>query len=469
MERFDYLIVGAGPTGLTLAYVLGKQGKKVLVVEREDAIGGCHRVKRLNGLFTEHSPRVYLNSYKNMKHILLDMGSSFEEMFTPYDFSVWSIAAELTGHVSWWELFLLFLTGTYMVLHPSHLYHTSVREYGEQHGFSASTMDYLDRVCRVSDGAGADRYTMYQLVQLVNQQGWYGMFQPKKPLDVDFWPLWSRALERVGVPVMLNTSVTNLMLLRGRVSAVQTDNGVFGADKVVLAVPPPALQSILSASSIGKAFGPTQWYTDAAYNSDIAATFHWDSVVTVPKKWGFPASDWGVVSIVLTHYMDMQDARSKTVISTCITYLDVPSKVTGLTANQTLLSSDLTAEIFRQLQETYPSLPAPTTSILSPTAYIANGKWNESDSGFFRSNNVKALSSRGTVANLFQVGTQNGNCSMDFTTMEAAVTNALVFANEEEQADWPLATRVELLNLVRWFLVAVLILLILILWYKYRI
>lgn len=51
-ESYDYLIVGAGLTGLVLAERLGSLGRSCLIVERRDHIGGnCHDKKDSNGLF----------------------------------------------------------------------------------------------------------------------------------------------------------------------------------------------------------------------------------------------------------------------------------------------------------------------------------------------------------------------------------------------------------------------------------
>ncbi len=51
-ESYDYLIVGAGLSGLVLAERLGSLGRSCLVVERRDHIGGnCHDRKDRNGLF----------------------------------------------------------------------------------------------------------------------------------------------------------------------------------------------------------------------------------------------------------------------------------------------------------------------------------------------------------------------------------------------------------------------------------
>jgi UDP-galactopyranose mutase len=51
-DSYDYLIVGAGLSGLVLAERLGSLGRSCLVVERRDHIGGnCHDKKDRNGLF----------------------------------------------------------------------------------------------------------------------------------------------------------------------------------------------------------------------------------------------------------------------------------------------------------------------------------------------------------------------------------------------------------------------------------
>jgi phytoene dehydrogenase-like protein len=43
----DYVIVGAGINGLTCAALLGKRGKKVIVLEREEVAGGCMRTAEI--------------------------------------------------------------------------------------------------------------------------------------------------------------------------------------------------------------------------------------------------------------------------------------------------------------------------------------------------------------------------------------------------------------------------------------
>ena len=56
---YDVIVVGSGISGLTCACILGKLGKKVLVIEKHDRPGGCLHTFRLNG-FTFSSGNHYV-------------------------------------------------------------------------------------------------------------------------------------------------------------------------------------------------------------------------------------------------------------------------------------------------------------------------------------------------------------------------------------------------------------------------
>ena len=63
MERYDYLIVGAGITGATLAYLLTQKGKKVLVLEKRDHVGGNIATKETDGIILHlYGPHIFHTS-----------------------------------------------------------------------------------------------------------------------------------------------------------------------------------------------------------------------------------------------------------------------------------------------------------------------------------------------------------------------------------------------------------------------
>ena len=49
-KNYDYLIVGSGLFGATCAYELSKAGKKVLVIEKRNHLGGNIYCENINGI-----------------------------------------------------------------------------------------------------------------------------------------------------------------------------------------------------------------------------------------------------------------------------------------------------------------------------------------------------------------------------------------------------------------------------------
>ena len=86
--NYDYVIIGGGPTGLTVAYYLNKMGKKCCLIDMNESLGGCHRVKRVNGLFTEHGPRIYSDTYVNFMKMMKEWGYKFQDLYTEYNFQI---------------------------------------------------------------------------------------------------------------------------------------------------------------------------------------------------------------------------------------------------------------------------------------------------------------------------------------------------------------------------------------------
>ncbi len=56
-ESYDYCIVGCGPAGLTLAYNLLRGGKRVLMIERDDRVGGLSKSHNYGGHVFDTGPK----------------------------------------------------------------------------------------------------------------------------------------------------------------------------------------------------------------------------------------------------------------------------------------------------------------------------------------------------------------------------------------------------------------------------
>jgi len=415
-----YAIVGAGPCGLTLAYLLGRAGKPCVLIEREAEIGGCHRVQRVGGRFTEHSPRVYLTSYRNTMWLLDQMGIA--DVFTPYKSNILDTVRFLFGKLSYVEMGYLVLTFVLFLFNPGFGRETSVAEWTCR--FRPETREILDRYCRFTDGAGSERYSLNKLMNLLNQNALYTILQPREPNDVGLFPKIRQAIESTGnVSFRLESTVQRIILSEEIVSGIQINGEIIPCDHVLLCVPPNAVSSILTASGI-QSPAITRLTEKSSYDVYLSATFHWDTRIDIPDVWGFPSSDWGLISIPVSAYYTNE---TSSVISTTCFYLDRPSRVSGRTANQISDPQQILEEMFLQLKETYPSLPQPSAMLLSPIEYY-EGKWLSRDSGFIKTVGEPYAEAR-VREGVYQIGTQNGRSAFVYTTFESAVTNAMAWYN----------------------------------------
>lgn len=436
---YDLVIIGGGPAGLALAQCVRHSNFSVAIIDREKTIGGCHRVRRVNNLFTEHGPRIYSTTYTVFQQLLSDMGVSFDDLFTRYNFSIAEIGGETVFTVlSIKELALLGFEFIKLIFNNDYGLNVILLDFLKESNFKSDSIEMIDRICKLTDGGGADKYTLNQFLQLVNQQIFYPLYQPKLPNDKSLFVIWKDFLEKSGVDFYLNSQVSSVQTNENKEIEyvyINNDNkrqNIYGK-KFVFAIPPKNLNEIIITNNLKHNWGDLQKFAnDTAYIDYISVSFHWDSVIPLPKVYGFPKSDWGVAFIVLTDYMKFDEKESKTVISTAITITDKLSKNIRKTADQCKYP-ELISELFYQLKQAYPNLPNPTSIIMSPNVYYNNTlkKWISGDTAFITTSNKGYLQFQNDyIKNMYTLGTHNGKSLYRFTSLESAVSNAVVLAKE---------------------------------------
>jgi hypothetical protein len=439
---YDYIIVGAGPSGLALAQVLSNVSK-VLLVEKHDFIGGCHGVTRVHdGMMTEHGPRIYIDNFLMFTQLLNDMGVRFDDVFVKYNFSTVTMMLEAVRVLSLREIATL--GWSFITLNDSYKQITLL-EYLSSHDFSKASIDILDRIGRLTDGGSADTYTLFSFLQILNQNFLYGIYQPRVPNDVGLFRIWEDALVKRGVVIMKNATIEKFVVdaysskiagigLRDSREITKNKPVMCRCKKIILACPPQQVQHILNQhEELGAAFGPDfeRFQEETQYLPYISVIFHWSSEIKVPKIWGYPRTSWGVGNIVLSDYMDFNDPRSKTVISTVITMPDAPSDALKVSANEIDDKRAVMKEVFRQLQQIYPDLPEPDYQFLTQSAYDAERRqWMPFNHAFMTTTHGYMPNRSVLFDNLYNCGVQNGNSSYSFTSMESSVANAVHLAKE---------------------------------------
>lgn len=426
---YDYVIVGAGPTGLTLAWYLAKYGKTVMLIDKETTFGGCHRVRRVDGLFTEHGPRVIISNYFGLKDMLTELNLEFDKMYTPYYFSVNTYMSKMFKILSVRELGIIGLGLIKFFFVNDYLKKITVGEFLRNNNFLTQSIAYIDKLCRLTEGSTVDTYTMWEFFEIFNQNYFYTLYEPKIPNDVGLFKFWSEALIRTGrVDILLGTEI-KLIHTTNQVNYIQTntDQHIL-ARKYIFAVPPKPMLRILEQSPNPNLFGPfdqvAKWGNLASYIPYLTVTFHWDKKYNAVYSVDFPDTSYGIIYIDQSAFTDFADPRSKTVIVCSATILNTVSTNNGKTANQ-CSESELILEVFSQLKLYQPHLPDPTDAILSPDVYKKTPTQYDTIDTAFVLTTAGYRSFNSIYNNLYWVGIHNGNSLYAVTSMEAAIQNAI--------------------------------------------
>lgn len=430
---YDTIIVGAGPSGLCLAtYMPGR----ILVLEREAQIGGVHKVRRdVEGYFAEHGPRVYSGSFANFKRVLKDIGMSWDEVFVRCPFSPNVIDGR--GWTSWLtarEVFVLVMHFLALLFNPSHGKDMTMQQVCHSSGFSERSTWYIDSVCRFSDGAGIDRYSLHEFLSMFNDH-FRGFYEPREANDVLLFPRWRRFLERRGVRIMTSTLVDRVEHSGGRATGVRvwvgTEPRLITARRVVMAIPPENAEALLRRSGLEEP-GLRQFAQATKYDEYFCVTYHFPtSAAPLVRHEGIHSTPWGLVYMEMSRFTKGEDTAF---VSVAASRLNVRSPHTGKSAHQST-RNEAVAEIFRQLPIGEATKRTLIKAVPSSCLARSNNMWVNTDKAYI-------YNARHPVAwpfdmtrcrGLHMVGCQNGHSWYAFTSLEAAVCNALTFMGRPQK------------------------------------
>jgi hypothetical protein len=390
---YDYILVGAGPSSLTFSTLVTLQcnqevNKKsklsLLIIDENSSIGGCHRVERINTTFNEHSPRVYSNVYINLQNIFNKMDMNFYDYFIEYKFQLTTIAGE-KNPFNFIELVILIKDYLIFVYNKNYLNETTLESYLYKNKFTNKTINYINRICILTDGAYINRYTVNKFFNLLNQNSLYKLYQPKKPNDIALLKDWKEYLLKNNVNFQLNYKVDyiykekndKLWTIRTSDTSIVNNYKTYKCTNLILAIPPINILKILQKSNLNiDTFIDNfeKFVFNSKYENYITIVFIWNTVLDTPNIYGHIDSAWGVIFVDYSKYFKK---CNKTIISCSITFLNNKSSRINKTANE-CSKKEIVIEVFNQINDGYSSynykLPSNYKYNLTGITY-SNGEW----------------------------------------------------------------------------------------------
>lgn len=470
--EYDYIIIGGGPTGLTLSWYLSQSTivNKILLIDKNKTLGGCHRVVRTeNNLFTEHGPRVYSSAYINTKKLLSNMGLSFDNYFTKYNFGFTRILNNVFHTLHLYEIKSFIKAYINFAINNNYGKNITVSEFMNDNNFSHNTKLLLDNLCRLTDGGDSSRYTLYEFLQLANQNAFYSLYINKIPNDLGLMKDWTNKLIKTNkIDILTETYVTELLQTNNQITGVLlNDNKIINGINFILAIPPRSLITLLQNSSpiIQNSFGNfsvlKEWEQLCRYETYICAMFYWKHTLKTKKTYGgFSPTDWGIMFIELSDYMNFNNkVLMKTGMCIAISKPNSVSKYLNKTPHE-CTKDELLNEMYRQLNiiNTYPE---PSLKILYPNIIRKNNKWISKDTAFLLTKAGYGPCKSLIFNNLYSVGVHNGRSIFVPTTMEAAIENAISLVNDLVPNKYKLKKQLTLIDVLFYLIGLILLLCIL--------
>ena len=439
-----YVIVGAGPSGLTLAYVLAINNIPITIIENSNQLGGSWNSQWIDDkYFSENSPRVMVHN-KNQNDLLNHVGMTdcdFANIYGDVFQTNLKMMHFLINHFSIQDYFVfIFASVKYTLVKEK----KTVKEWLDESFMSASGKKAMSIISillcdrpektNVCDLFGMFGFSPSPLKQMREPNQWHGLIQ-----------YYIRTLPNV--TIVKNTKVTKLIHRHdsSNIQGVVVHNNythvqsTIYADNVVLCTQSSGLLPILEGSdniirNNWLPYDEMKIWGKQTYYCGFGFQLHYKNEVRMPEKWCWSCmGDWTVIVLPVSNWLKRisNDPSIKTVWSCCIVDMDTKSRHLQKTANECTDHEEVVYECLRQMNEQHPSLPAPDVATTSVGLYHSNGKWISENTGYTQSK-YGNIQMKGNMKNLYALGcfTETGISSV--ATMGKAIDATALFLNEYE-------------------------------------
>ena len=426
MKIYDYIIVGGGPCGITLATMLASTRHKTLLIESDSNLGGNWRVDLNNeGLMTEHSPKVLFSNnhyfYQLLKHlgVKYKLKNIYNDLFGNLNMiKVMMKAFSLNDYYKLMKSLFIFVTSP-----SSFNYYISMYDWMNDNDISSNGQSFLETIAVVMANT-SDKICMGAFFEyiLIQPGIFFNIVEMEDPIA---WLDKSTHYIKRSKNIDLKHSTHIVSVYDSKYMHIlrDTNDTLYHGKRIVFCVPVKSFYDIVSNSSnsIQKNWfnSMTEFKSFIDHSSYIGLGFqlHFDKVKIFPSQWCWSCFDeWKIIVL----------KKAPTTWSCVIVDLETKSNAINKTANECDTMDDIIEEGLRQLSVSFGSKLDPIKVTYHKNIKRKNNKWDTINSSY--GNSIGALPYKGKhVKNVFTIGPHNMG---SFATIEQAVQSAIIFGNE---------------------------------------
>ena len=437
----SYTIIGSGPTGLTLAYILALNNYNVTIIEQDNQLGGSWNSQWIDDMyFSENSPRIYLET-KNSKLLFTHLGlkdSDFKNIYGNLFTTNYKFVSFLFKYFNFFDYFLFIYS---FIKYRIVTRNITIQEWINEAPLSENAKKAIKiisiLICDIPEKTNVNDFFNSITALGIPKQ----MREPNK---------WHTLIEeyltkKSNVKIYKNSKVIKLLKNNNNFSVyVKNDlynyNFVINSVKVFLCTQSNGIYPILKNSDldIQNNWMPIEkmkkWSANTFY-SGFGFQLHFDRKVMFKDEWCWScSSDWTVIILPVSNWLkqNSKDKRIKTVWSCCIVDLNTLSKRINKTANQCNLQEVL-QECLYQIKQNY-NIPDPTRLTYSNGLVKINNKWVSKNTGYTKGT-YNDIPLKGAIDNLYALGSFTKSLNDQISTMNASIDSVAEYLNTYERLD----------------------------------
>jgi hypothetical protein len=438
---YDYVIVGGGPTGITLATMLANTKHKTLLLESEQSLGGNWKVdwdKDTNQYMTEHSPKVLFASNHYFFQLLQKIGAtSHNHTHKIYGkFGNLKIVKSFLRHMSFMDTMKLTKLIVSYFLNPNNFnYYQSLKNWALENHISEKGMNFLKVMAIISSNT-YDKVCIGAFIEfaIIDPGMFFDLVYLDRPND---WikQAYRYIFSRDNMNIILHTKIVSIDDVQG---TVRDDSGnTYMGKHIILATPLKVCYEIINRSSRElksnwfQNMNAFKTFVDKSTYIGLGFQLHFTEKVTIPSEWCWSCfDDWTV--IILEKSIDQEllsrDPKVQCTWSCVVVDLDTKSKRINKTVNECDTMDEVIEESIHQInKQRKKPIPKPYKITYHHNIIRKNNKWDTINSSY--ANAVGRVPYQGKkVKNVFMVGPHNLG---SLTFIEHAVKSAVIFGNHK--------------------------------------
>ena len=431
-----YTIIGAGPCGLSLAYILSLNNINVDIIEQSNQFGGSWNSQWIEDkYFSENSPRVLINSGYT-KLFLDSIGINNSDLDVVYGSVIGTNLKILKFMYKFFNFCDYFKFVYYIILYKIITSNYTVQDILDDSSLSKDCKKFIT-IFSILINAPPNQTNMNDFAGTLNLST-TGFQQFKEPNK------WHEILEykfkkMKNVNIYKNTKINKILLKNNKVhQIVSDDNKIFETDKVFLCTQSTGILNILENSDLRvknnwfKFDYFKEWCKNTSYNG-LSFQLHFDSIVDYTDDWCWSCNtDWFIIITPVSNWLKVisKDSKIKTVWSCTIVSQNVKSKNINKTANECNIDEFINESLFQINQKL--KIPKPYKITVSENLKKIDNEWKSYNTGFTRGK-YEYLPMKGNIKNLFALGSFTDTSYSHVSFMETSIRASIIYLNKYEK------------------------------------